>query len=1114
MTLAQSGRASYRWLFVTVIVLAGVYVWYAIAHYGRLNTFNQRQLSNAASVLEASFENAAETVAQFKAKRRTFELTRSASPADQENTARVCDFDRGQPYLDLRDCVSDATAVEQGQWHRFALVQPVATPALGIEVGGSTKGGTQDAPPIRPSEFFQFRPDVVLRELSFPDSFGLIFVATTSGEILFQDEPTRREAQLRSERPLREAQRTHSPMLRIRNLQEVVGGGPEAWNALRSISTRLRLRLGGITHQLYLQPVTIDTGTRHLELIVGGAVPTMIVVRESLAVDTHLYGVLMFVLLLAILGFPFVKLAFLDARERFRLRDITLLYLSTGALLVLFTCASLALDGHARWQAVADDGLAALARHLESRVLDEVVAIRDQMHDYDRTFASMATADCDKWAIHTRWFAGQDSDRLPAADRHTLPLPSRHVHLRQIAWIRGDGLQVWKATADAIQGRTRVDRRPYFRAVRDDTLFSIRGSTPAVFLGPDRSISDGKFYTFFSMPSTLPPNACGQASGAGTPVVATTAQLLSLDRQALPAGYGFAVIADDGSVLYHSDRRRSLRENLFDELSHGSLARGMIAAGRAGYLESRYSERPYEFYFHPLAITPIGEPGRAAFSVAVFRDTSLEQILIGHVFVAGLIGPMVLLLCVYGAGLGAVALASRHTDRHWSTWLWPHSGLEHIYRRQSLAFALLLIGSAVFYTTVSSIGAFLVMPLLAAAAGIAIYVHGRRQSGPRHPLARWSWQTSALLLVLVCMVIAPTVALFRLTLGHEFAKLILSERESIEGEQRDVLRAAEAEAVEEQYARSLSGPRMAARRTYVTCLPAPFDARQPDAGSIEPRARGEVLRTSLTAAQPAPSRETPEVATALPNRCAPASADDAPAVLQPIALDMRLLETLHWPGEWLPIENRLARQHFLQRDAAYSPNGTIVPMVRASGVVFLGFAITVALLLWWIRWNTNRLFFANAAVSDSIPPPENFEEWWKARTNDERMVLLQVTRERIANPYQRTMIAHLLEKGWLTLDPILQPASAELRTFLLAKEKELHADMQQWEEVNVGHSWRYVRLILLAGVIGLGCFLIATQPGLQSTLLGIATALTGALATGLKLKDALVPWFEARKNRA
>ena len=46
-------------------------------------------------------------------------------------------------------------------------------------------------------------------------------------------------------------------------------------------------------------------------------------------------------------------------------RDIVLLYASSGALLVLFTCASLALDGYVRWHVEADRGLEALAKQLE-----------------------------------------------------------------------------------------------------------------------------------------------------------------------------------------------------------------------------------------------------------------------------------------------------------------------------------------------------------------------------------------------------------------------------------------------------------------------------------------------------------------------------------------------------------------------------------------------------------------------------------------------------------------------------------------------------------------------------------------------------------------------------
>jgi hypothetical protein len=70
--------------------------------------------------------------------------------------------------------------------------------------------------------------------------------------------------------------------------------------------------------------------------------------------------------------------------------------------------------------------------------------------------------------------------------------------------------------------------------------------------------------------------------------------------------------------------------------------------------------------------------------------------------------------------------------------------------------------------------------------------------------------------------------------------------------------------------------------------------------------------------------------------------------------------------------------------------------------------------------------------------------------------------------------------------------------------------LREWERVNVGHSWRYVRLVLVASATGLAGFLLLTQPGLQSSLLGIATGITGALTAGLKLRDAVASWFERK----
>jgi hypothetical protein len=45
-------------------------------------------------------------------------------------------------------------------------------------------------------------------------------------------------------------------------------------------------------------------------------------------------------------------------------------------------------------------------------------------------------------------------------------------------------------------------------------------------------------------------------------------------------------------------------------------------------------------------------------------------------------------------------------------------------------------------------------------------------------------------------------------------------------------------------------------------------------------------------------------------------------------------------------------------------------------------------------------------------------------------------------------------------------------------------------------------------------FLVATQPGLQSELLGVATGIAGALGTLVKVRDAIAGWMEKKRAAA
>ena len=369
MTVTPPGRPSYRWLIITLLAASG-------ATRGHRGTVWPPEPAQPAAAVE---------------RRRGIEGGPSERAGDRRGiepqVARLAEVPgravgpttpgapgvrfRQGPALSRRRCVrgDGARQVEcrpggaaDSQPHARDRSRTRQTPA----------SADQQIAPIQ----FRFRTDTLLRELAFPDSFGLIFIATEDGEVLYQDAPTRRRwlRHLRwGEQTFRDGNADRPPALQIRNLQQVAGITADAWRQLRSVSSRTSVQLGGTAHQLYLQPLLLDVGGKR-NLVIGGAVPTSTIVTDALALDTYLVGVLAFLLMLGVLGFPFVKLAFLAPRERFRLRDISLLYVSTGALLVLMTCGSLAVDGYVRWHAVADTGVKALAEDLERRFLSEVTS--------------------------------------------------------------------------------------------------------------------------------------------------------------------------------------------------------------------------------------------------------------------------------------------------------------------------------------------------------------------------------------------------------------------------------------------------------------------------------------------------------------------------------------------------------------------------------------------------------------------------------------------------------------------------------------------------------------------------------------------------------------------
>ena len=826
---------------------------------------------------------------------------------------------------------------------------------LAIEALGTTTDGKPK--PVR----FKFRTDLLLKELQATEAFSILFLSDPDGKVLYQEAPSQRRwlRFLRwGEQEFRDANASGPGSVQLRDLPGVLGtDGKAAWLSMRAASSRSSVRLGGEMQQTYLQPVGLS-GSDNPELVLGGFVPTQNLLREALALDSYFLSALLFLMLLGTLGFPFIKLLVLNPHERFRQRDVYLLYLSSGALLSLLTLLVLSWDGYLRWAQVADTGLRDLASSIQQTVRREVTQARDQLAVYDELAMTSPSA-CTNGPVHRDWF------RDPAP---VLPFPKAPIYVEQGAWVDPTGKQVWKVTARRAVGLTSVAPRAYFRAVRDGSLFRVPGwGDRPFFLGPEWSITDGKFYTFVSIESKWKTPVCAPNPSAPSKIVAVaTVKLLSLDRPALPAGYGFAIINREGRVLYHSDNRVSLRENFFEEMGDGAKARSVVFAGDTLDFDDSYRERSHRVFLSPLEGSVPGSV-RTGLYVAVFRDLAIERAAVAHALVTSVGGPMAAMVLVMLLAPWIMGKILKTDGGRTGSWLWPHEGLQQTYRALAMAYGAVFVLGLLLYLTGVGEAVFLLMPLAAGAVGIAVYSRMKSSVGPRDRLSTKLWQTAQLCLFLLCVVVTPSSALFRLIMGHEFGKTIQMERAWVEGQKADARMALEAEMRAEEHPAWVIAAAAERRGSYHFTPPQPFNIDPP------------VIRGA----------------------------------------SHWIIEAHESLDHALPVESDLiARQRYQLLDRTYSPPGLFgLPI---SGWGLLGLAAIFGVLVWWIHWNTNRLFLADLNAPEALPAAAP-EALWDACSIEERQVLMQVEREHIANPKQRELVAGLVRRGLLVFAPSCSP---------------------------------------------------------------------------------------------
>ena len=386
------------------------------------------------------------------------------------------------------------------------------------------------------------------------------------------------------------------------------------------------------------------------------------------------------------------------------------------------------------------------------------------------------------------------------------------MFIDQVTWINPDGDQIWKLSSDQIGVLRSVPQRPYFKAVRGGHLPGTR-PRPSPSSWPPTARSRTALYTFLSIPSKLD-EACvtlktkatrgkDSAPAKGYVAVAST-RLLSLEHPALPIGYGFAVVTRDGRTLYHSDSRLGLRENMFDHLDDGDLARAIAYSNKKEMLSARYRGVPHRLQFNPLPWSLAGDGTESAPAATMndpsagivliaFRDRSMVQAIVARAFVVTLV-PALIIISLLGLSLWAFGAVSERWHGGATRWLWPHGGLAPMYKVVAVSVGVVIVLFALTTELLTGVWPYLLLPACAALPGIAVYGRASWHVAPRRALKSYGWYTGELTLLALAMLVVPASAIMNLTLGHEFGGLIESEQARMTAQSFDAPLALKAEA--------------------------------------------------------------------------------------------------------------------------------------------------------------------------------------------------------------------------------------------------------------------------------------------------------------------------------
>jgi len=456
-------------------------------------------------------------------------------------------------------------------------------------------------------------------------------------------------------------------------------------------------KIGGENYKMFLQPVSFGNN----RWIVAG----LHSMEKYKADKRHLpWGIVLFLLIIALglfLFIPVLKIFNLGNNDRLRVYDaIELVIIIKLLMSLLFFCFFRLYELQEKTDTNSEE---ILAKKISSAFTDEIKQAYKNLDSFDLFILqnkilqnNIRNLGTDSLTVGNFWASTESFNGEATVDndlKKKLNSLSSKLSKPEINWLDNTGAvkYTW-ITGKYNNPPANFKYRDYFQMVINNRTFKVDEDT--FYVDQVISRTSGSFRTIISKHSTF-----------DTTVIEMGFGLKSVNDVIMPAGYTFAIIKDDGKVLYHSDKTRNLNENLKEEFSDSAELNDALQGRYIENFPTSYYEREYNVIVQPIKDFP--------YFLVVMNDTTYaaSRDIETNSFTAGMV---ILFLLFVLVDILIVILASSRRSYFKNrgivkTWLWPRRSSHSEYIIITLANIVMIFLLAGFYFMVSYIQYFFIL---------------------------------------------------------------------------------------------------------------------------------------------------------------------------------------------------------------------------------------------------------------------------------------------------------------------------------------------------------------------------------------------------------------------